>query len=975
MSGWRARGGSTINRNRPVSFTWAGKRYSGFEGDTLASALLANGVSIIGRSFKYHRPRGLIAAGLEEPNGIVQLETGAATVPNVKATQIELYEGLVAGPVNSWPSPTFDVLAINSLVKRFIPAAFYYKTFLWPSWRLFEPSIRKAAGLGVAPKHRDPDSYEHRFTHVDTLVVGSGAAGLAAAETAAGTGASVLLVEADSALGGGLLATPGEIDGQPGVEWRDAVLARLRSLPNVLIMPRTMAFGFYDHGLVALCERVTDHLPLRQRSGPRQRLWKVRCRRAILATGAFERPIAFSGNDLPGVMLASAGQTYALRYGVLPGRRLIIATNNDSGYHAAFAMRDAGAELVAIIDSRLAPGAVAAEAAERSIRVIAASAPIAAKGGRRVRSISIGNVMGGAARETLHCDAILTAGGWSPAVHLHSQSGGALAFDEAMQAFLPSTAAQNAASVGAAAGILDLAAAITGARSVARGENQKSLAKVAVGPTRHFADGDVAAQKAWLDFQNDVTVADVQLASRENFRSVEHLKRYTTLGMASDQGKTSNVPGIRVLSHLLGKPAQAIGTTKFRPPFDPITIGAFAGRAIGQDLMPLAHVAAHSDQVAAGAQMEPYGGWLRAVCYKKAGETEEAAVHREVLAVRNGVGLFEASPLGKIEVKGPDAAEFLQRMYVNGVRNLKAGRCRYGLMLNEHGVVYDDGVFARIGENHYLVGTTSGHAVAIADSFNEWLQCEWPDLKVMVENVTTAWSVMNLAGPKAREVLMAVGTDIDLSSKAFPHMTYREGHVGGVKARVERVSFSGELSYEVAVPWSYGAALWGAFMRAGRKFGISPFGVEALMVMRVEKGFLHVGSDTDGTTYPQDVGFGAAIEKKPDDFVGRRSTMRPDGRRTDRRQLVGLEITDDGGPIPIGAHILPADAIEPKGTEGWVTSSVMSPTLKRPLAMALVARGSSRTGEDVRAWHLGKWRAARIVDPRFYDSAGTRLDG
>src|SRR3569623_443883 len=740
MSGWRSRGGSTIDRNRALTFTWAGRRYSGFEGDTLASALLANGVSIIGRSFKYHRPRGLIAAGREEPNAIVQLETGRATVPNVKATQIELYEGLVAAPVNSWPSATFDILAVNSLTKRFIPAAFYYKTFMWPNWQLFEPWIRKAAGLGKAPTHRDPDSYEHRFAHVDTLVVGSGAAGLAAAESAAATGADVLLVEADAALGGGLLATTGEIEGQTAAEWRGATLARLHALANVRIMPRTMAFGFYDHGLVALCERVTDHLPLHLRSGPRQRLWKVRCRRVILATGAFERPIAFSGNDLPGVMLASAGQTYALRYGALPGRRLVIATNNDSGYDAAFAMQDAGAEIVAIIDSRVDPGSVAARTGARSIRVISASAPVSARGGRRVKSVSIGNVSGGAAHETLRCDAILTAGGWNPAVHLHSQSGGSLTFDAALQSFLPSSAAQNAASVGAAAGVLDVAAAITGARSVGRGQDPGKPVAVAIGPVRNFIDGDVAAQKAWLDFQNDVTVADVQLASRENFRSVEHLKRYTTLGMASDQGKTSNVAGIRVLSRLIDKPAQALGTANFRPPFAPVTIGGFAGRAIGQDLMPLAQLAAHADHVAAGAQMEPYGSWLRAACYKKAGETEDAAVHREVIVVRSAIGLFEASPHGKLEVKGPDAAEFLQRMYASGVRTLKVGRCRYGLMLNEHGVVYDDGVLARIRENHFLVGTTSGHAAAIADTFNEWLQCEWPGLRVIVENVTAAWA-------------------------------------------------------------------------------------------------------------------------------------------------------------------------------------------------------------------------------------------
>ena len=695
MTGWRNNAGTTIDRSRRVNFTWAGRSYEGFGGDTLASALLANGVSIVGRSFKYHRPRGLIAAGLEEPNAIVQLEAGAATIPNMKATQVELYEGLVASPVNSWPSATFDILAVNSLVKRFIPAAFYYKTFLWPNWHLFERWIRKAAGLGVAPQHPDPDAYEHRYENIDTLVVGSGAAGLAAAEAAAASGAQVLLVEADAALGGGLLASTEPVEDQSPAEWRDAALSRLRALPNVKILARTTAFGFYDHGLVALCERLSDHLPLLQRSGPRQRLWKVRCRRAILATGAFERPIAFSGNDIPGVMLASAAQTYALRYGVVAGKRIVVAANNDSGYDAAFALQDAGAAIVAIVDTR-PETPMAAKAASRSIRVILSSAPVAARGGRRVKSLSIGDPAGGPARETLQCDTILTAGGWNPAVHLHSQSGGSLAFDEALQAFLPSQSVQEAQCVGAAAGVFDMEAAISGARAVARGDEPTSSVPVGVGPTRHFADGDVTAQTAWLDFQNDVTVGDVQLASRERFRSVEHLKRYTTLGMASDQGKTSNVAGIGVLSHLLGKPPQAIGTTKFRPPYDPVTIGGFAGRAVGQDLMPIALLAAHDEQMVAGAQMEQYGGWLRAAWYRKGDEAEEAAVRREVLAVRNSVGLFDASPLGKIEVKGPDAAEFLQRMYVNGVRNLKVGRCRYGLMLSEHGVVYDDGVFARI---------------------------------------------------------------------------------------------------------------------------------------------------------------------------------------------------------------------------------------------------------------------------------------
>lgn len=975
MSGRRLDRLGQVDRARPIDFQWAGKKLTGYAGDTLASALMANGVSIVGRSFKYHRPRGLIAAGLEEPNGIVQLETGASTIANVKATQVELYDGLIAKPVNAKPSVDIDLMAVNGLFKRFIPAAFYYKTFMWPNWRLYEPSIRKAAGLGVAPEGADPDGYEHRFAHTDILIVGSGAAGLSAALMAAQGGGRVLLVEADPDLGGGLLSEAGRIEGVGPLAWRDAMVAKLAALGNVTILRRTMAFGFYDHGLVGLCERVTDHLPVGQRQGPRQRLWKVRAGRVILATGAFERPIPFVGNDVPGVMLASAAQTYALRFGVAPGQRVVVATNNDTAYAAAFALQDAGVEVAAIVDTRPDGGSVAREAGERGIVTILNATPIKAKGGRRVRGVEIGRVTDGVKLRKIDCDTIAMSNGWNPAVHLHSQSGGSLAFDPALQAFLPGRSPQSAVSVGAAAGIFTMDAAIASGRDAGLGRDVVAPSTKGVGPTRHFADGDPRAAKAWVDFQNDVTAGDVQLAARENFRSVEHLKRYTTLGMASDQGKTSNVTGIQIMSGLIGKSPQMIGTTKFRPPFDPVTIGGFAARAVGDNLMPIAHTAAHESALKAGAVMENYGGWSRAAYFPRLGENEHAAVAREVLAVRNGVGLFDASPLGKIEVKGPDAAEFLHRVYVNGVRNLKVGHCRYGLMLSEHGIVFDDGVFARIGADHFLVGTTSGHAAAIADILVEWLQCEWVDLKVLVENVTTGWAVINVAGPRARDVLATVGTDIDLSREAFGHMTYREGRVGGVPARVQRVSFSGELSYEVAVPWHYGRALWDAMMLAGTPHGITPFGIEALMAMRIEKGFLHVGSDTDGTTMPQDVGFGAVMANKVDDFIGRRSTMRPDGLRVDRRQLIGLEVLDAGDALAAGAHVLADGATVPGRTQGWVTSSVQSPTLGRPLAMALVERGTARSGETVQVWHLGKGRPARIVDLRFYDPKGAKIDG
>lgn len=970
MSGWRTGGGDRIDRSRPINFRWAGRAYVGFAGDTLASALLANGVEIVGRSFKYHRPRGLMAAGLDEPNAIVQLETGAGAVPNLKATHVELYDGLSACPVNAWPSTAFDLRAANGWVKRFIPAAFYYKTFMWPNWHWFEPAIRRAAGLGVAPPAPDPDWYEHRFVHVDTLVVGGGASGVAAALAAARAGEHVMLVETEPVLGGGG-SDPVAVT---AAHSRIATFQRDMVAAGVAVMTRTTAFGFYDHGLVALCERLTAHVPPSDRAGPRERLWKVRAGRVLLATGAIERPLAFGNNDVPGIMLASAAEAYLARYGAVPGRAIVVATTGDSAYRAAFTLHDAGVAIVAIVDSR-ASSPHAEEAAQRGIRVIAEAAPWCANGRRALQAVTIGPLIGARGGETLVCDTLLVSGGWNPAVHLHSQSGGRLAFDTALQTFIPNDSPQHAVSVGAAAGIFDFAQAVESGERAGRGEDVVIPPGSAVGPTRNYADGDGDAHRAWLDFQNDVTVGDVQLAARENFRSVEHVKRYTTLGMASDQGKTSNVSGIRVLAGLLGTSPESIGTTKFRPPYDPITIGAFAGRMVGENLMPLMWTAAHDRHISAGAALEPYGAWLRPACYPRSREDEYAAVMREVRAVRSSVGLFDASPLGKIEVKGSDAANFLDRMYVGTVSSLKIGRCRYGLMLSEHGVVYDDGVFARIAEQHFLVGTTSSHAVAIAQRFQEWLQCEWPSLEVLTENVTTGWATMNVAGPQARAVLARVGTDVDLSSDAFSHMSFRTGRIGGVAARIQRVSFSGELSYEVSVPWHYGAALWDAIMAAGAKDDITPFGVEALMTMRIEKGFLHVGVDTDGTTLPQDLGFGDAIAKKSGDFVGRRSTMTSDGLRHDRRHFVGVDVADGGEAFTTGAHILAAKGSAPGLSDGWITSSVRSPTLGRPVALALVKSGRARIGERVRVWHDGNERVGQLVDPRAFDPEGLKLHG
>ncbi|MCP3732723.1 sarcosine oxidase subunit alpha family protein [Sphingomonas sp. MG17] len=973
MSGTRVAGGVAIDRSHRLDFRWAGKQYRGFAGDTLASALLADGVRLFGRSFKYHRPRGLIAAGLDEPNAIVQIERGAATIPNLKAPYIELYDQLDAQPVNAWPSLGFDLMAVNGLFKRFIPAAFYYKTFMWPNWLLFEPLIRKAAGLGRAPQERDPDLYSQTSAHCDVLVVGGGIAGLAAALAAGRRGERVILATGGALWGGRLAGSDQLVEGQPATDWIAHTLAELDTLPNVLRRNRMLATGHYDQGLVALCERMTDHLPIDARIGPRQRLWHVRAGQVILATGAFERPLVFANNDLPGVMLAGAATAYLHRYGVLVGQNIVVATNNDSGWHAAMSLAQGGARIAAIVDARPSPATSLLAAAEAlDITVRCGTAPEKAVGGKQVRAVDVAR-LDAASRltgrtERLVCDTLLMSGGWNPAVHLHSQAGGALRLDPAQHSFMPA-ALPGSPSIGAAAGDFAIKTSLAAARGT-----EFVPVSTPIRPLWSLARTAEPDPLAWVDFQNDVTAADVALAARENFRSVEHLKRYTTLGMASDQGKTSNVNGIGILSQFLGRPMEAIGTTRFRPPYDPTTIGVFAGHRIGDGLAPRRRLALDAWHVAAGAKLEEYGGWMRPVAYLQEGETEAQAVAREVIAVRTRVGLFEASPLGKIEVKGPDAARFLDRIYVNTISTLKDGRCRYGVMLDENGTIFDDGVVTRLADDHFLVGTTSGHASAIAEILEEWLQCEWVDLRVLVQDVTTCWAVLTVAGPKARDVLQTLEGTIDWSASAFPHMQHRAGLIAGMNARVARVSFSGELSYEVSVPWRQADRLGERLTAAGAVHGLTPFGIEALMTMRIEKGFLHVGSETDGTTQPQDVGFAAVLANKKSDFVGRRSTRRPDSLRGDRRQLVGVAVD---GPLPVepGAHVVTPGREDAIGSEGWITSSAWSPTIGAPVALAMVNGGAARMGETVKIWDLGTWRKGRIVPPCRYDPDGSRLNG
>lgn len=918
----RLASGGLIDRSTDLAFRFNGRNYRGHPGDTLASALVANGVRLLARSFKYHRPRGIMAAGAEEANALVQLGTGRSGRPNLKATEIELFEGLDATSVNCWPSPRFDLRAINQLAAPLLGAGFYYKTFMWPSWHLYEGPIRRAAGLGVAPSGPDPDRYVHAHATCDTLVVGGGPAGLNAALAAARAGKHVIVADADFRMGGSSLWRP-----NGGETW--ALETQLRGMANVTILTRTTVFGYYDHNALAAIEQIYG-------DGASHRLWKLRAAEVVLATGALERPLVFAGNDRPGVMLASAAQTYVRRWAVIPGRQAVVVTNNDGAYEAAVVLRDAGAE-VTLIDTRADPATVAPP----GVRILAQHHLVAVKGKRSVTGAMVAPTGGGPAF-ALSCDLIAMSGGWSPVVHLFSQSGGKLRFDEAIQAFVPDQATQAVRAVGGAAGAYGL-------------EIEPLWEIPGKGPK-------------FVDFTNDVTAQDIGIAAAGNYVSVEHLKRFTTLGMGVDQGKTSNVNGLAIMGTLTARRPDEVGTTKFRPPYTPVTFGAIAGPLVGDLYRPVKHLPAHDWHMASGAVFEEYAGWARPTAYPRAGETWAQAAQREALWARTCAALFDGSPLGKIEVAGKDAGALLDRIYVGTASNLKAGSARYGLMLNENGVIVDDGIFVRLADDRYLVHTTSGGADRIAATFEEWLQCEWRELDAVVLPVTTQWATLTLSGPSAAAVLHRAGTDIDLTT--FPHMTFREGVVATIPARVLRASFTGEASYEISVAANEACTLVAALAKAGQSFQLTPIGVEALMILRTEKGYLHVGVDTDGTTLPADVGMAGPIAKKASDFIGRRSLLREQARREDRLQLVGLQ--SDRGVLPIGAHVLRDDAV-PGPIDGYVTSSFLSPTLRAPVALGMVRAGRSRLGERITLYDMGARHRATIVDPVFIDKSGEKL--
>ena len=994
MSSRLDRGGRRVTRGTPVRFTFDGRRYTGMAGDTLASALLANGVTLMGRSFKYHRPRGVVASGTEEPNALANLGTGGRFEPNARMSTAEIYEGLEATSQNRWPSLQHDVGVVNDALSRFLPAGFYYKTFKHPRsfWKhVYEPFIRHSAGLGRAPEaeSRDADTYEQFHTHVDLLVAGGGIAGLAAALAAGQAGKSVLLMEQSPAWGGRAVVDGVEIEGKPAGDWVAATVAELSAMPHVDLRLRSTVTGLYDHGYALAAERLTDHAP--RAGAPRQRLWKIRAGQVITATGAIERPLAFAGNDRPGVMLASAVRDYLADYAVSPGDRTVIVTNNDDAYRTAFALREAGLEVPLILDARANPdGPLVRAARDRGFRVEAGRGIAKVKGGKHVTGVAVCAQAGeGAVLEEIACDAVAMSGGWSPVVHLWSQAGGKLVWDEAEAAFRPDpdrppTGASGEATVtpaGIAAGAKRSAEVMASAWQAAGGAGEAPRAEDAeegaLQPVWLMPQGASYAlrSKAFLDFQNDVKVSDVELAAREGFESVEHAKRYTTLGMATDQGKLSNINGLAILSRALHNEIPQTGTTTFRPPYTPLTMATIAGASRGDLFQPVRQTPMSEWHAANHADFEPVGQWRRPYAYPQAEESLPEAVSREVRNTRQNVGLLDASTLGKILVAGPDAGQFLDMIYTGKPSTIPVGRCRYGLMCNENGFLMDDGVVVRLSEDQWLCHTTSGGADHVHGHMEDWLQCEWWDWKVHTVNQTEQWAQVAVAGPKARDLLASL-TDLDLSKEALPFMSYAEGTVAGLPARVFRISFSGELGFEVAVPAAQGRLLWDALREAGRAHGAMPYGTEALHVMRAEKGFIMIGDETDGTVTPQDLNLGWAISRKKDDYIGKRAQERSHLTDPTRWRLVGLE-TVGGDVLEDGAYVLAPghNALGQRNLQGRVTSTYYSPTLDRGIAMALVKRGPERMGEIVEVSTMsGQPMAARICDPVFYDKAGERQD-
>ncbi|WP_306151431.1 sarcosine oxidase subunit alpha family protein [Roseovarius sp. MMSF_3281] len=973
-------GGGQVDRTREITFRFNGKAMQGHPGDTLASALLANGQKLVGRSFKYHRPRGVFTSGSEEPNALVQLRSGAHQEPNTRATTVELFEGLSATSQNHRGPLEWDLMAVTDLMSPFLSAGFYYKTFMWPRafWeKFYEPVIRSSAGLGRLSMQNDPDQYDKGFLHCDLLVVGAGPSGLMAALTAARSGARVILADEDFAPGGRLNAETLELGGMAGADWAAQVVAELVDMPNVRLMTRTTVYGAYDHGIYGALERCTDHLA---ESGgkPRQILWRIYSKRAVLAAGATERPIAFGNNDRPGVMMAGAVRAYVNRFGVTPGHHVAVFTNNDDGWRTAKDLTDKGVEVVAVIDSRDKP-AVCEVPGARHVRGAAVMDTVGRKG---IKSITLTD------GQVIPVDCLAVSGGWNPNVHLTCHQRGRPEWRDDLQAFVPGGALPPGMAVaGAANGQMTLAAALAEGQAQAKAQLEAldhtvanvELLQAEDEPREAAAFWHVkdSKKRAWVDQQNDVTVKDVKLANREGFRSVELLKRYTTLGMATDQGKTSNIAGLAILAEEAGKTIPEVGTTIFRPPYTPVPMGALGGRARGKEFRPYRLTPSHKWAEENGATFVEVGNWLRAQWFVRDGEKGwRDSVDREVEMTRNSVGICDVTTLGKIDIQGRDAAEFLNKVYANGFAKLPVGKVRYGLMLREDGIAYDDGTTARMGENHFVMTTTTANAVVVFRRLEFARQCLWPNLDVHLISTTDGWAQFAVAGPNSRKLLQkVVDKEHDLSNEAFPFMACGEVMVcGGMPARLFRISFSGEMAYEIAVPARYGNSMMDVLMEAGREFDAVPYGTEALGVMRIEKGHA-AGNELNGQTTAHNLGMGRMVSQKKE-CIGNVLSQRPEMVREDAVKLMGFKPVNPAEPLIAGMHFINRNAVaNMDNDQGWMTSVAYSPSLGHSIGLGFVKSGDTRKGEILRAVSPvhGREVLVEVVSAHFIDPEGERL--
>ncbi len=984
-----------INRNKKISFTFNGKKLFGYEGDTIASALIANGIHLVGRSFKYHRPRGFFGAGVEEPNAKLQVEFNGHSEPNVNATEMELVEGLSATSQNCWPSVNFDVGAINNFLKMFFPAGFYYKTFMWPKsfwYKIYEPFIRKAAGLGVASIEKDKERYEHKFEYCDLLVTGSGPSGLASAYAAAKNGAKVILAEDKPRFGGTLLTDEVSIDNLSGKDWAEKIITELKSMPNVTLKNRSQVFGYYDHNMLVMFERVSDHLEKKSKFTPRQRLWYIRAKETILSTGSIERPIVFGNNDTPGIFLSAAAKEYMKVYGVLVGKKPLIFTNNDSAYETALEFKKNNVEPI-ILDTREEHSSeLIDEAKSKGIDIRFSHGVIVANGYKKVKSAKIGKLNKDKNSfekiETVDCDCICVSGFWTPSVHLASQSGNKLKYEEKIDAFIPDKKKQHETSVGAANGSFTLE------ESLKNGfENGSNLSAKITDTKTEIAIPNVnekkygAHDKFWcmplpknenpkrfVDFQNDVSVSDIEIALREGYRSIEHVKRYTTLGMATDQGRTSNLNGLQLVSNIENKIVPEVGHTTFRPPFTPITIGTIVGREVGMEYMPTRKTPMHEWHEKNNAVFVDAGAWKRPRYYKLGSETLFEASKREAKNVRENVGICDVTTLGKIDIKGPDAAEFLNRVYTNAWMKLPVGKARYGLMLREDGIVMDDGTTTRISENHYHMTTTTAQAANVLSHLEYYLQIVWPELNVNVVSTTEQWAGAAIAGPKSRDMLSKLYPDLDVSNEALPFMGYKEAEFFGVPSRIFRISFSGELAYEINVKSDHGMFMWEKMMEVGKDFGNQPYGTEALSTLRIEMGHV-AGPELDGRTIPSDVSLNGLVSKKKD-FIGKNSLGREAFNVESRQKIVGLIPIDRKSSIPEGSHIIQdQNAKLPNPKLGHVSSSCWSVENNNPFSLAIMKDGKNMIGKKFFAVSPLKNKSieVEVISSHYVDPEGKRV--